>query len=379
MAKKRRSKPDEEEIDFKIPKFDEKKYVQKERRNIKTLFISFILGLIIAFISFGFWMLLEGSFLRWELVLLVGVFNASWIRYVFARLQIDLTDFGRKGWFGSYAIYFLTWLLVFIVLVNPPIYDDADPVVTIATLPDMQEPGGTVKIVARITDNVGITKDNIHFNIIDPNQANHTPSFTYTDAIFMYEYTNPQNIMGHFSYTLTATDASGRMTKKTGNFTYANDTIRLSWPADAQTPPGPPIIEDTPIRFSSDANIDRLYYTVNNGPEINVTLGDKNFYETSARYVGWEPDSNATVHVYGEVYHYFTNLKQEFNNTIIDNTTYYFNVSNTPNIGIDLDIPEITLPQPEIIRVPGFELIIFLISLIATAIIIKYSRKDKHR
>ena len=41
MAKKRREKTDEEEIDFKIPKFDEEKFLKRERRNIRTLFISF--------------------------------------------------------------------------------------------------------------------------------------------------------------------------------------------------------------------------------------------------------------------------------------------------------------------------------------------------
>ena len=59
MAKKRKEKTDEEEIDFKLPKFDEEKFLKKERRNIKTLFLSSLLGLIIALISFGFWTLLS--------------------------------------------------------------------------------------------------------------------------------------------------------------------------------------------------------------------------------------------------------------------------------------------------------------------------------
>ena len=43
MAKKRKEKTDEEEIDFKLPKFDEEKFLKKERRNIKTLFLSSLL------------------------------------------------------------------------------------------------------------------------------------------------------------------------------------------------------------------------------------------------------------------------------------------------------------------------------------------------
>ena len=122
MAKKRREKTEEEETDFKLPKFDEEKFLKRERRNIKTLFISFLLGLIIAIISFGFWVLLKDSAFRWELILLLGVFNASWIRYLYSRLNIDLTDFGKKGWFGTYATYFFTWLIILIILEHATSY-----------------------------------------------------------------------------------------------------------------------------------------------------------------------------------------------------------------------------------------------------------------
>ena len=120
MAKRRREKAEEEELDFKFPKFDENNFIKKERRNIKTTFLSFLFGFIIAIISFGFWSLLGGNPFRWELVLLLCVFNASWLKYIFIRLNIDLADFGRKGWFISYAIYFFTWLLILMVLINPP-------------------------------------------------------------------------------------------------------------------------------------------------------------------------------------------------------------------------------------------------------------------
>ena len=112
MAKKRREKEEGEESDFQLPKFDEEKFLKKERRNIITLFISFIFGIIISLVSFGFWSLLSESVFRWELVLLVGVFNISWLKYIFERLGIDLTEFGRKGWFGSFATYFFTWLIL---------------------------------------------------------------------------------------------------------------------------------------------------------------------------------------------------------------------------------------------------------------------------
>ncbi len=95
MAKKRKEKTEEEELDFKLPKFDEEKFLKRERRNIKTTVLSFLFGILISIVSFGFWSLLSGNDLRWELVLLFCVFNASWLKYLFVRLNLDLTDFGQ--------------------------------------------------------------------------------------------------------------------------------------------------------------------------------------------------------------------------------------------------------------------------------------------
>ena len=98
MAKKKREKTEEGELDFKLPKFDEEKFLKRERRNIKATFLSFLFGILISIISFGFWSLLSGHDFRWELVLLFCAFNSSWLKYLFTRLNLDLTDFGRKGW-----------------------------------------------------------------------------------------------------------------------------------------------------------------------------------------------------------------------------------------------------------------------------------------
>jgi hypothetical protein len=202
MAKRRKEGAEAEEpVDFQIPKFDEEGFMKRERRNIKTMFISFLFGLLLAAISFGFWVLLEGSFLRWELVLLVAVVNSIWIKYLFLKLNIDLTDFGRKGWLTSFVTYFIAWLLVLIVLVNPPFYDGESPHVDMVTLPAMQEPGGTILFAAHITDNVGIGKEGITFTITDPNGSVLTPEFTFENTLFRYTYQNPSNLIGTFNYS----------------------------------------------------------------------------------------------------------------------------------------------------------------------------------
>ncbi|MFH1102098.1 MAG: hypothetical protein V1726_08720 [Methanobacteriota archaeon] len=374
MAKKRKEPSEEEEFDFKLPKFDEQKFLKRERRNIKTLFISFLFGLLIAIISFGFWALLKGNPLRWELILLIGVFNASWIKYLFVKLKIDLTDFGRKGWFTSFAIYFFTWVIILILFCNPPFYDDQAPQVSVVSLPGMQEAGGSVKIVAHIADNSGmVEKNNIHFSLIYPDGTNTSPDFLYEDNIFLYTYDNTNNLMGNYQFLLTAQDNSGLLTEQEGTFTYDNDTILLPDPVGATVSPGPAVTYASTIKFDVEPNVSRVYYQINDGREINASIqGD--FYESYPKFVGWEKNTNVTMTAYAEVIHYFVNVNHQFNNTIVDSTPYYFQVGSE-KIGEESS-PAVELPHYQPVTVPGFEAVVFVFALVIAVVLLKRKKKD---
>ena len=309
MAKRRKEKDEEEELDFKTPKFDEEKFLQKERRNIKATFISFLFGVLLALICFGFWVLLQGSDFRWILVVLVGLANASFIRYLFIRLNIDLTDFGKKGWFTSYSVYLFTWLLVFIVLVNPPFYDGEPPLVEAIALPGAQELGGSVEIVALISDNVGVSEENIDFSITDPQGTSSTiEGYSYQDSMFSYSFDNTEDQIGTFTYTITATDVNGFTASIEGDFRYGEDVIVLTTPQNksevtSYTPIEFKVQEDVydPVSFELQGNkgsMDfRVYYTVDNGMVINVsrlTPSNREDYRTTPGYSGWRRDDNVT-------------------------------------------------------------------------------------
>jgi len=374
MAKRRKEKDEEEEVDFKLPKFDEEKFLKREKRNIKTTTLSFLFGVIIAVISFGFWTLLKGNDFRWELVLLFGLFSAAWIKYLFLRLNIDLTDFGRKGWFSSYAIYFFTWLLVFIIIVNPPFYDDELPRVEVVVLPGMQELGGTVNIVARITDNVGVDEQGIEFTLTDPDGNISSPDFTFENSIFTYMYNNSKNLTGKFNFKITVTDRSGIKNEDAGkgSFEYSDNAIYLALPDS-----GDFVRAAQDIKFGVGVDVSRVYYTVND-VEVNATKGT-DYYETTPKQIGWPRGAtNVTVKAYAEVIYYFENLNKQFNNTIVDTATYYFDVSDDSEIGTQTS-PKIGLPSYTPIPVPGFEAILFIISLVIIVLIFKYRKKDKKK
>ena len=395
MAKKRKEKTEDEEFDFKVPKFDEQKFLKKERRNIRTLFISFLFGLIISLLSFGFWTLLVDSFIRWELVLLLGVFNASWLKFLFLRLNIDLTDFGRKEWFSTYAIYFFTWLILLIILVNPPFYDDEAPQINIVALPGLQEVDGTVTLAAQIIDNVEVK--NVDFSITTPNGTTLTPNFTYENNILTYTYTNEEKTIGEFTYTITATDTNDHTNQQKGSFDFTDRLIDII----SNIPKTLSSYDSILIQVNEDIsnNNFRVYYTLDDGREINVsrkTKDDKELYETTAEYIGWKPNTNMTMQIYIEVSHYFKNLNQKFSNTIQDSNQFNITVGDDANIGTELplvtplnhlplnhenqpnNILNYYLPTYTVEQVPGFETLLFFLSLIVVALIVYKKKKTQH-
>jgi hypothetical protein len=412
MAKRRKEKDEEEEKPFKIPKFDEEAFLKREKRNIKATIISFLFGILMALICFGFWALMGKNDLRWPLVLLVAVANAAFLKIIFTRVNIDLTDFGRKNWFGSYAIYFITWLIVFIVLVNPPFYDDEAPRIEVSVLPVVQEPGGDIMIVSKMTDNLGIDKNSISLEIVDPdeNVTILTPSsFDQGDIIVIFTFENNENQIGDFSYTLKAQDINGLKTTKTGSFYYYDDAIDITSSRFENISSG----DDITIEVDEEVSPKnfRVYYTLNNGDEINVNRKYKEVkaeYETSPEYEGWNQNSNYTMRVYVEVSYYFTNIFEKYSNIVEDTTKYHFTTSIGSNIGedtpplpwnwskpfdkqapvllnyddYDSDKPvntQILLPRPTSVSAPGFETVLFLLSIIAIVLIFKYKKKNRSK
>ena len=378
MAKKRKKKDETpEDLGFKIPKFDEEKFLAEEKRKIKITFITFIFAIFMALICFGFWVLLKNNSLRWWLVLMVGVFNASFLKYIFIRLNIKTEDYGNKEWFKTYSMYFFSWLLILILIVNPPFYDDEPPLIEHQVLPDIQEPGGTVKIIARITDNADkIKKDQIDFTLIYPNGTSSKPDFSFdnNNNIFSYEFNKNGNLSGNeevYQYWINATDKNNHVAAVHGEFIYTEDAIYLALPSS-----GDLVRAAQEIKFKVRSDVNRVYYEINN-VKINATK-EGEYYVTSPKMIGWEKNTNVTIKVYAEVIHYFENLNQPFNNTITDTDSYSFRVSDDPDIGSE-ETPKIDMPRYKPLVIPGFEVLMLVVSLIVITLIARRSKKKREK
>lgn len=362
----------EDEYEFEMPEFDEKKFIEKEKRKAKTYFIAFAFGIIMGIICRFAWVNISpGS--RWILTFLLAISSLGFLAKIFQIFGVDISKFGRKEWLGSISFYILTWLAIFILAINPPFYDASPPKIEAVSLPAIQQVGGDVIIAAKITDNVAVKSAKV--NITDGSSWS-VYEMQKEGDVYKYDFKN--NGTGEFDYTIIATDKNGRESTSEGNFSFVDDAILVDAPSknvDASDE-----IEIMVIKGISSENF-RVYYKVG-GKEINATysrdttVGNKVYevYRTSPSYEGWNESSSVKIEVFAEVIHYFMNIEKEYSNNI-SGGIYTFNTSSDSSIGSTPSPVIEDLPQPGSLRqTPGFGAFAFVVA-VAVALLIFRRRK----
>jgi hypothetical protein len=156
MAKKRKKQKEEEEsYEFKLPEFDEEEYLRKELRETKTLFITFFYAALIGIVS---------SFLRpidVAISILVGIIGIVFLRHIYPLLRINTALLEKKQWATNIIFYIFTWLLIWIILTNPPFADIQAPNIKTDGIYFINDDGNWSKINDDLDFGFG---DNVSFN-----------------------------------------------------------------------------------------------------------------------------------------------------------------------------------------------------------------------
>ncbi len=125
MAKRRKkNKEEEEDYDFEFPEFDRIEYMKHEINKGKSVLVSIALAPLFSLASLEVFKL-TGD---WSIGFLTGIFGMLITLKIFEYLPLDISKFGKKEWAMNGAMYFLTWLGIWILLMNPPFGDFTDPV-----------------------------------------------------------------------------------------------------------------------------------------------------------------------------------------------------------------------------------------------------------
>jgi hypothetical protein len=370
---------DKEEYEFQMPTFDEDEFIKEQKKKARSSFISFGFGILMGIICSTIWISLGDSNIKWPVTFLLGICSLGFLVKIFGLFKIDISAFEKKDWLGTGAFYFFTFLAFFIIVINPPFYDSSSPVIETYSMPSVQETGGNIILAAKITDNIGIKDTNVE--ILTPNGKTINGSLTKEDDhIYYFDFINSDNSVGMFRYHIQSEDSNGHKATQSGNFTYRDDVVHISEYQQGQHISRLDEIKIRVKKMDIDISHIRIFYTVNNGEEINASYSGEDtdaneyIYTTSPDLTGWFTGF-VTVEVFVEVVHYFVlpkdqiQTKRTSHGRIIDNQNYSFFVDS---IGSQPS-PKIVLPQPQTLqRVPGFGI---LSLVIAVTLIALFKRK----
>ena len=133
MAKKRKKdkKQEEEDYEFTPPDFNEREFLEKElkegRAAIITVGIAVLFGVVAAVVT--------ASAPDWAVVAFaIGVAGIFLLKYTYGILNVDISGFTKKNWAGTIVTYFFTFLAIWVLLINTPFADLAEPSIDDATI-----------------------------------------------------------------------------------------------------------------------------------------------------------------------------------------------------------------------------------------------------
>ena len=232
MAKKRRQKIEKkEDYVFQAPEMNKNDFIRKEMRNAKATVLAFIFAIFMGFLTFGIRMALDD----FRVAAIIGLFSVAALPFIYNAIKLDQTDFEKKNWLGVGAIYIFTWLMISIVMSNPPITDIASPEISEPVIeiwnPDVVDNvtvgweeatvnsdgevslniNQTFRIVVDIVDNGDLDLNSIRCDLISPGQQVVTvPREKLSDHEYSFEhtFTGPGIHAGSYQFWILASDSA---------------------------------------------------------------------------------------------------------------------------------------------------------------------------
>lgn len=228
MAKKRKKQKEEESYEFKMPEFDEEEYLRKEVRETKTLFVTFFYAALIGVISFA----LTG--LEPALAAMVGFIGIVFLRHIYPLIGVNTALLEKKQWGTNIIFYIFTWLLIWIILTNPPfsdiqgpnikndgIYFEEDGVWIKFTSENQINVSHNVSFNVTIVDNVEVDESSVHIIIKRENvEVVNAPMENLGDDKYRYIFRNLTTT--RYNYEIKAKDVNDLEESLEGYFDVIN-------------------------------------------------------------------------------------------------------------------------------------------------------------
>jgi hypothetical protein len=225
MAQKQKKEPQksqekkEEKFEWTPPDFDERDFLTKDMKGTKVLLVTALFSFIAGIVAF---LLTDTS---WFLGMAVIIGTIIALRYIYPIFKIDVKAIEKKAWAGNIAMCFLLALGIWIVLMNPPFSDHANPTLDDSRImvqvgsgnwTEVANPstdiyaGQNISFVVNATDMGGIESVEIDIHA-QGEQGTYVAMDNPEDARYQYETTFDigGNSSAVYYYVIKATDTRG--------------------------------------------------------------------------------------------------------------------------------------------------------------------------
>ncbi|MCU0852231.1 MAG: hypothetical protein MUC90_03100 [Thermoplasmata archaeon] len=127
MAKKRKKdKEPQEEYEFRPPDFDEKEFLRKEMRDIRASLLTIVFAVMFGALA-GVIAIASPDFALVGLIIVIAGMVA--LPTIYRFVKVDTSSFQKKNWAGNFGTFFFTFLAIWVMLMNPPFSDHAQPTI----------------------------------------------------------------------------------------------------------------------------------------------------------------------------------------------------------------------------------------------------------
>lgn len=346
-----------EDYQFIPPDFDEDQFIHKEMVSFHTTVTLFFAGIVAAIASWGAFAALDGARTGWLVGMVILAITFAFLRPLFRALKIDIAHWARREWIGTGFLMFFTWLAFFIMLVNPPISDFADPQANLYVTPTTPIAGETVDLDLFLHDNDAV--------------ASHMSTLTGPNGIIAldlavvgadHERASLNLAPGDYTWHVHVEDARARSADVWHNFTVASSGLQVTIDADDIYP--------VQARVPGDADAYwAVYAEIAGGDRVYLEYEDRvGAWVATSNFEGWNAGSNN-----------FTVIAEEKNrfdgNTLLEGGTHEngpHSLTVTSPGDYDDSVPRRANPtEPPVVNIPGLEVPLLLAGLLAVAFVVR--------
>ncbi len=284
MGKKKEDDVQEEGYDFIPPDFDEDAFIHKEMVSFRTTLTLFVVGIVAALASWGLFAAVDGARVGWLLGMVVFAVFFALLKPLYRWRKIDISHYKRREWIGSAFLLFFTWLGIWLVLLNPPFSDFAEPDVAAYANPGVAPVGGDVVIDVFYTDNEGV--ESFAFLLTGPDGPVAVEEHHVTGP--HYQYVADDLAAGTYTFQATGADATGREGHDNGTFEVRAEVLEVF--VQDLTNPTAAVVVSLPLDPEA---VYAAYLDLGGDDRVYLEYEEKvNGWQATRAHAGWSEGNN---------------------------------------------------------------------------------------